>query len=40
MTDVASLWSYLATTPLICLTTTILAYLFADRVARKLGNPP
>jgi predicted murein hydrolase (TIGR00659 family) len=31
MTDVANLWSYLSTTPLIWLTTTILAYL---------GNPP
>ncbi|MGP6086677.1 LrgB family protein [Antarctobacter jejuensis] len=40
MTDVASLWSYLATSPLIWLTTTILAYLLADGMARKLGNPP
>ena len=40
MTDVASLWSYLATTPLIWLTTTILAYLVADARAQKLGNPP
>jgi len=40
MTDVASLWSYLATTPLIWLTTTILAYLVADGVARAVGNPP
>ncbi|WP_334068070.1 LrgB family protein [Nereida ignava] len=40
MTDVASLWSYLSTTPLIWLATTILAYLVADGVARKLGNPP
>jgi predicted murein hydrolase (TIGR00659 family) len=40
MTDVASLWSYLATSPLIWLTTTILAYLVADGVARQLGNPP
>jgi predicted murein hydrolase (TIGR00659 family) len=40
MTDVASLWSYLATTPLIWLTTTILAYLFAEKAARRLGNPP
>ena len=40
MKDVASLWSYLATTPLIWLTTTIFAYLVADGVARRLGNPP
>lgn len=40
MTDVASLWSYLATTPLIWLTTTILAYLLADGLARRSGNPP
>lgn len=40
MTDVASLWSYLATTPLIWLTTTILAYLVADGVVRAVGKPP
>jgi len=40
MTDVADLWSYLATTPLIWLTTTILAYLIADGVARRMGYPP
>ena len=40
MTNVASLWSYLAATPLIWLTTTILAYLVADGLARRLGNPP
>lgn len=40
MTEVGDLWSYLATTPLIWLTTTILAYLVADGVARRLGNPP
>ncbi|AXI55044.1 Inner membrane protein YohK (plasmid) [Pseudoseohaeicola sp. NH-UV-7] len=40
MTDVADLWSYLSTTPLIWLTTTILAYLLADGVARRLGQPP
>ena len=40
MTDVAELWSYLSTTPLIWLTTTILAYLVADGVARRLGHPP
>ena len=40
MTDVASLWSYLAATPLIWLTATVLAYLAADAVARRLGHPP
>ena len=40
MTDVADLWSYLSTTPLIWLTATILAYLAADAAARRLGNPP
>ncbi len=40
MTDVASLWSYLSASPLIWLTTTVLAYLAADRLARQLGNPP
>jgi predicted murein hydrolase (TIGR00659 family) len=35
-----SLTAYLATSPLIWLTTTILAYLVADGVARQLGNPP
>ncbi len=40
MTDVANLWSYLATTPLIWLTATICAYLVADGMARRLGHPP
>ena len=40
MTEVTSLWSYLATSPLIWLTATIFAYLVADGVARQLGNPP
>ncbi len=40
MTDVTNLWSYLTTTPLIWLTTTILAYLVADGMARRLGHPP
>ena len=40
MTGVADLWSYLATTPLLWLTATVLAYLSADAVARRLGNPP
>ena len=35
MTDVANLWSYLSTTPLMWLTMTILAYLVADGVARR-----
>jgi len=40
MTDVVSLWSYLSTSPLIWLTTTILAYLLADWLARRWGHPP
>ena len=40
MTDVATLWSYLTSTPLIWLTATIIAYLVADGVARQLDNPP
>jgi predicted murein hydrolase (TIGR00659 family) len=40
MTDVAGLWSYLAATPLLWLTATILAYLVAATAARRLGNPP
>lgn len=40
MTGVASLWSYLSATPLLWLTATILAYLAADAVARRLGNAP
>jgi predicted murein hydrolase (TIGR00659 family) len=40
MTEVAGLWSYLSTTPLIWLTTTTVAYLVADGVARRLGHPP
>ena len=40
MTEVTSLCSYLATSPLIWLTATIFAYLVADGVARQLGNPP
>lgn len=40
MTDVTALWSYLSTTPLIWLTTTIIAYLVADSVARRLGHAP
>jgi len=40
MTEVASLWSYLSATPLLWLTATILAYLAADGVARRLENPP
>jgi len=39
MKGVADLWIYLATTPLIWLTTTILAYLAADGAARHLGRP-
>ncbi|UWR27831.1 LrgB family protein [Sulfitobacter sp. S223] len=40
MTDVATLWSYLTSTPLIWLTATIIAYLVADGGARQLSNPP
>lgn len=40
MTGVASLWSYLSATPLLWLTATVMAYLAADTVARRLGNPP
>jgi len=40
MTDVADLWSYLATTPLLWLTATVLAYLAADAIARWLDNHP
>jgi len=40
MTGVASLWSYLSASPLLWLTATILGYLAADGVARRLGNPP
>ena len=40
MSGVAELWSYLAASPLIWLSSTILAYLAADAVARGLGYPP
>ncbi len=40
MTGVASLWSYLSATPLLWLTATVMAYLAADALARRLGNPP
>jgi predicted murein hydrolase (TIGR00659 family) len=40
MTDVANLWSYLSTSPLLWLTATVLAYLAADGVARRLDNNP
>lgn len=40
MTDVASLWTYLSTAPLMWLTATVIAYLAADTAARRLGNPP
>ena len=40
MTDVADLWSYLSTTPLLWLTATVLAYLAADAIARRLNNHP
>lgn len=40
MSDAATLWSYLSTTPLLWLTATILAYLAADAGARRLGHAP
>jgi predicted murein hydrolase (TIGR00659 family) len=40
MTGVASLWSYLSATPLMWLTSTVFAYLAADALAKRLGNPP
>lgn len=40
MTEVADLWSYLSTTPLLWLTATVLAYLAADAIARWLDNHP
>ncbi len=40
MSGVASLWSYLSAAPLTWLTATLLAYLAADAVARRLGNAP
>lgn len=40
MTRVADLWSYLSTSPLLWLTATVLAYLAADALARRLDNHP
>lgn len=40
MTEFSSLWSYLSSSPLLWLTATLLAYLLADYVARRLGYPP
>ena len=40
MTDMAELWSYLSTTPLLWLTATVIAYFAADSTANRLGNPP
>ncbi len=40
MTGVENLWSYLSTTPLLWLTATLLSYLAADALARRLSNPP
>ena len=40
MTDMAELWSYLSTTPLLWLTATVIAYFAADSAANSLGNPP
>jgi predicted murein hydrolase (TIGR00659 family) len=40
MGDMAALWSYLSTEPLLWLTATLLAYLAAAALARALGTPP
>jgi predicted murein hydrolase (TIGR00659 family) len=40
VSGVADLWSYLSTTPLLWLTATVIAYLAADALARRLGNAP
>ena len=40
MGDMAALWSYLSTEPLLGLTATLLAYLAAAALARALGTPP
>ena len=40
MSRVADLWSYLSTSPLLWLTATVLAYLAADALARRLYNHP
>ena len=40
MGDMAALWSYLSTEPLLWLTATLLAYLAAAQLARALGTPP
>ena len=40
MTNMAELWSYLSTTPLLWLTATVIAYFAADSTANRLGNPP
>jgi predicted murein hydrolase (TIGR00659 family) len=36
----ASLWVYLASTPLLWLTVTVLAFVLADALARLAGRPP
>lgn len=38
--DVFSLWVYLARTPLLWLTATILIYCLCDGIAARLGRPP
>lgn len=40
MTDIAGLWSYLSTNPLLWLTATVISYLAADTVTQRFGNPP
>ena len=40
MTDVATLWSYLAATPLTWLTLTVVCYLCAAKLSEVLGHTP
>ncbi|CAH2601419.1 LrgB family protein [Rhodovastum atsumiense] len=40
MSDLGFLWVYLATSPLLWLTATLLSYVLADRVAASLGRHP
>ncbi len=40
MTQTASLWVYLSTSPLLWLTLTLSAYVIADAVARRFGRHP
>ena len=40
MTDVVSIWSYLATEPLLWLTSTLIAYIAADWIAKRCNRHP